>query len=583
MILPHDVPRGLGADRPTPPSSQPVVKSGKNRHGGRRIFLLLALALVLPPGVSAQASPTLPADHPAHLVLEHLVAAGAVPPFPRGEGARTRAMVARVLATADSAVRAMEADANSPAMDPATRARLVRRASAIRDLVTLASRGLEEELALARRGGAIVTRRWLDRGDLVVTALDSPPRDLPRNGLGTAELTINPLGALGGGTPLGEGTTVQLSSSHAWGGGGPLALQFRPRLSQRGERGSDPALQVQQASVRIRLQNMEIRGGRDILVREQSIRTGLVLSSGPRNWDLLEVGTAEPVRLPWILDALGPVEASAFWAHLGRGQTFPNGWMVGYRGSLRPHPRLELGGTALFQQGGEGGPEASWKERFLDALLIPDLLDTENDYLFSNKLVGADARLRLPWGRGVELFVEGALDDFDHRRLRSTVVDNGAVALGVFVPSLDPDGRVSLALEVQRTGGTLYRHSRYRTGFTLEERAVGSSLGSDGSGGYLRMAWFQGGSALVTLEGAVEEYRADRYRVFGEPDFRYERVETLPRERRVRGVVSMDWSPPGRMYEVLATVGGERVGNPGFEEGEGRTNLLASLGVGIRP
>lgn len=583
-MLHHDVQPDPGTHRPTPFATARGTSRGGGSPSWRGVVVCVLLLVVAQPmGASGQASPTLPGDHPAHLVLEHLVATGVVPAIPRGEGGRTRAMVARVLAAADSTVRALEAEAARPGMDSASRARIQGRASAIRDQITLASRGLEGELALARQGGTIVTRRALDRADLVVTALDSPPRDLPANGLGAAEMTINPLAALGRGTPLGDGTTVQLSSSHAWGGGGPLALLVGPRLTRGSGPGSDPELEVQQASVRIRVQNMEIRAGRDILVREQSIHSGLVLSSGPRNWDLVEVGTAEPARLPWILNVLGPVEARAFWAHLGKGQTFPNGWMVGYRGSIRPHPRLEMGGTALFQQGGEGGPEATWKERFLDALLLPDLLDAEGDYLFSNKLVGADARLRLPWGRGVELFVEGALDDFDHRRLRSTVVDNGAVALGMFLPSLDPSGRVSLALEVQRTGSTLYRHNRYRTGFTLEERPVGSSLGSDGTGGYLRMAWFPGGSGMVTLEGAVEEYRADRYRTFGEPDFRYERVETLPRERRVRGVVSVEWSPQGRVFDVLATVGGERVGNPGFEEGDGRTNFLASLGLGVRP
>lgn len=534
---------------------------------------VLCLLLLAPAASVAQASPTLPLDHPAHVVLEHLAATGVISAFPRGEGARTRAMAARLLALADSAA------STGMVQGGETRAR------AIRDLVERGSRGLEEELRQAREGGAVATRRPLHQGEVGVVTLDSPPRDIPGNGLGSSSAIVNPLGALGQGRPLGDGTTWRASTVHLWGGGGAFAAQVEPVLRWTSS-GDGAEMGLRQAALRLRLGRMEFRGGRDALVREQWAGRGLVLSGGPRNWDLLEVGLGEPVELPWLLGLLGPLEARAFWAHLGEEQTFRNGWLVGYRGSVRPHPRLEVGGTALFQQGGEGGPDAPWGDRVLDALLIPDLLDASSDYLFSNKLVGMDLRLRLPWGpwgRGMEVFGEAALDDFDHRRIRSSFVDNGGVSGGVFFPSLDPAGRWSMAAAVQRTGGSLYRHNIYRTGLTLEGRPVGTGLGPDGSGGYLRLVWFPEQPAIITLEGSWERYRGDRYRVFGEPDFRYERIETSPVERRIRGTAMVQWMPEGGRLDVQARVGGEQVRNRAFTLGEGDTNLVVEVGVVVRP
>lgn len=541
------------------------------------------LILLIPGGARGQASPTLPLDHPAHLVLEHLGAVGVIPPFPRGERARTRREVAQLLASADSVAGATEENPGPGALPSAT----------IRDLVERGSRGLEAELQAAREGRTITTRRLLHGGGVGIAALDSPPRTIPANGLGFSSATVNPLGALHQGRPIEEGTTLELSTTHLWTGGGVVALQFQPvvRWTSGGDGGADGGdgiggLGMEQGAVRLHLGNLALRAGRDVLVREQWPGRGLVLSGGPRNWDLVEVGTADPVELPWLLGLLGPVEARLFWAHLGDEQTFEDGWMVGYRGSIRPHPRLEVGGTALFQQGGDGGPRAGWEERVLDALLVPDLLDADSDYLFSNKLVGMDVRLRLPWGpwgRGVELFGEAAVDDFDHRRIRSSFMDNGGFSGGVFLPSLDPSGRVSLAAVLQRTGGSLYRHSTYRTGFTLEGRSVGTSLGPDGTGGYLRLAWFPEAPAIVTLEGAWERYRGDRYRVFGEPDFRYERVETPPVERRIRGLAAVRWMPGAGGWDLHAGVGGEQVRNPSFEAGGSRANLLLELGFAVRP
>jgi len=545
----------------------------RNRRGVG--WNLLGLLLLAPAGASSQASPTLPLDHPAHLVLEHLAGTGVLPAFPRGEGVRTRALVVRLLATADSVARAGGLEGGAL------------RARTLRDLVARGSRGLEEELRQAQEGGAVVIRRPLHQGEVAVVALDSPPRGIPGNGLGSSAATVNPLGSLRQGRPLGDGTNWMASTVHLWSGGGALAAQLHPVLRWR-DRGNGGGVEigVQQAALRLRVGALEFRGGRDVLVREQWTARGLVLSGGPRNWDLLEVGLAEAVELPWLLGLLGPVEARAFWAHLGEEQTFENGWLLGYRGSVRPHPRLEVGGTALFQQGGEGGPEASLGKRVLDALLIPDLLDADSDYLFSNKLVGLDFRLRLPWGpwgRGIELFGEAALDDFDHRRIRSSFMDNGGFSGGFFLPSLDPAGRWSLAAALQRTGGSLYRHNIYRTGLTLEGRPVGTSLGPDGTGGYLRLAWFPEHPAIVTLEGAWERYRGDRYRVFGEPDFRYERIETSPVERRIRGTATVQWMPTGSRFDLQARVGGERVRNRSFTVGEGETNLLVELGFVVRP
>jgi hypothetical protein len=79
--------------------------------------------------------------------------------------------------------------------------------------------------------------------------------------------------------------------------------------------------------------------------------------------------------------------------------------------SIVPHRNLEFGVQVLDETGGPGAPGASFGDRVLDAIPPIDAWRTGSDFQFSNKLAGVDARWRMPDWAGLELYVDGAVDD----------------------------------------------------------------------------------------------------------------------------------------------------------------------------
>jgi hypothetical protein len=299
---------------------------------------------------------------------------------------------------------------------------------------------------------------------------------------------------------------------------------------------------------------------------------------------MVKLASDLPFRLPWFLRRLGPTRASLFLADLGDRQNFPGAKLTGYKFSFVPSPRVEFGVSVVNQMGGRGAPSASFGDRLLDLIPIIDpLFIGERDIQISNKMAGMDVRVRFPSARGLEWYVDGMLDDFDHRRIWGSFRDDAGWITGISVPRLTSDGRLQLAAEVQRTGLRYYQHVQFTSGVTFDNRIIGNALGAKANAGYARLTWDQGATSSISLDGAYEWRSSDRYRVRVDDNedngWRFERIETRPKETRTR--VSVTWSgelSPTRP-RVLAELGYERVGNFAFVSGQERNNVLARLGL----
>jgi hypothetical protein len=240
--------------------------------------------------------------------------------------------------------------------------------------------------------------------------------------------------------------------------------------------------------------------------------------------------------------------------------------------------------SVLNQMGGRGAPSASFGDRLLDLVPIIDpLFIGRRDIEISNKFAGWDVRLRFPSARGLEWYLDGLLDDFDHRRIWGSFRDDAGWITGVNLPRLTSDGRFQLAAEVQRTGLRYYQHVQFTSGVTLDNRIIGNALGAKSHAAYVRLSWDQGATSSLALDGALELRSNDHYRTEwineAENRWRFVKVEDRPRETRTR--VALTWSGEflGPRPRVIAEVGYERVGNFAFVEGRGRDNLLARVGV----
>jgi hypothetical protein len=539
----------------------------------------LSLALLWPGAVSGQATTNVPVQDLTYRHVERLVAEGLVDAVHVGQRPYSRREVARVAAEAERNLPRLEARVADTTLSPRARAGFARRLERARAILGV----LRTEYGTDGRAAT----RLLESAAADWTWTNSPPRVVPSDELGGISAVTNPFVDYRLGRHYVDGGNLALETTHrarvlpilaaaarvrTWNGWAELADSGGHRLTAE-------ALYGQLA-----LRNLLIEVGRDHLFYGQGMRASLSVSGNAPALDMVKLANDLPFRMPWFLHRLGPTRASLFLADLGERQNFPGAKLAGYKFSFLPSPRVEFGVSALDQMGGRGAPSASLGERLLDLIPIIDpLIIGKRDIEISNKLAGMDVRVRFPSRRGLEWYLDGMFDDFDHRRVWGSFRDDAGWITGVSVPRLTGDGRLQLAAEVQRTGLRYYQHVQFTSGVTFDNRIIGNALGAKAHAAYLRLSWDQGAASSIALDCAYEWRSNDHYRTEWidsvENRWRFVKVETRPRETRARVMVTWSSELTPTRPRVLAELGYERVGNFAFVRGEGRHNVLARLGL----
>jgi hypothetical protein len=141
--------------------------------------------------------------------------------------------------------------------------------------------------------------------------------------------------------------------------------------------------------------------------------------------------------------------------------------------------------------------------------------------------------------------------------------------------------------EYHQTGIRYYTHAQFTSGIAQNGTFLGDPLGPRGLGGYLTADYTDPRYGTVALSGAFEARSGNVYgaAATGPEDrgFHFVLFERHPSEKRARALLS--WRPMERSRSVTAraTVGVERVHNFNFVAGRNRTNVLAQIGVEMRP
>jgi hypothetical protein len=542
--------------------------------------LALSLAVWCPGSAPAQATTNVPVEDLTYRHVERLIAEGLLDTVHVGQRPYSRREMGRIVAEAERRLPGLEARASSDTtLSAGARADLSRRVERARAILGL----LRDEYGTDGRAGT----RLLESAAADWTWTNSPPRVVPSDDLGGISAVTNPLVDYRLGRRYVDGGNLAIETTHRARPVRFLAAAARVRTwngwsqltDSGGHRLSAEALYGQLA-----LRNVLVEVGRDHLFYGQGMRASLSVSGNARALDMVKIASDLPFRMPWLLRALGPTRASLFVADLGEKQNFPGAKLAGYKLSFLPSTRVEVGVSVLDQMGGRGAPSASVGDRLLDLIpLVDPLFFGDRDIQISNKLAGMDFRFRFPSRRGLELYVDGMLDDFDHRRIRSSFWQDAGWITGLAIPRLTADGRVQLAAEYQHTGLRYYQHGQFTSGVTLDGRIIGNALGSKAGAAYARLSWDQGITSSIALETAYERRSGDRYRVrvddAQDNGWQFERIETRPKETRAR--VALMWLAeltPTRP-RLIAEVGVEHVGNFTFVEGQRRTNALARIGL----
>jgi hypothetical protein len=528
---------------------------------------------------SGQATTNVPVQDLTYRQVERLVAEGLVDTILVGQRPYSRREVARIVAAAARNLHRLEIKASDTTLGPRARTAYARRVERVQALLA----ALGGEYGTDGRAGT----RLLESAAADWTWTDSPPRVVPSDELGGISAVTNPFVDYRLGRRYVDGGNLAIETTHRLRLLSTLAAATRVRTwtgwadatDSGGHRVTIEALYGQLA-----LRNLLVEVGRDHLLYGQGMHGSLSISGNAPGLDMIKLASDLPFRLPWFLRSLGPTHASFFLADLGERQNFPGAQLVGYKWSFLPSPRVEFGVSVVNQTGGRGSPTASFGDRLLDLVPIIDpLFIGQRDIEISNKFAGMDLRVRFPSARGLEWYVDGLLDDFDHRRVWGSFRDDAGWITGISLPRLTDDGRLQLAAEVHRTGLRYYQHVQFTSGVTFDDRIIGNALGSKGHAAYLRLSLDQGATSSLTLDGAYEHRSNDHYRTEwideAENRWRFVKVETRPRETRTRVALRWNGELSPAQPRMLVELGYERVGNFAFAAGRGRNNVLGRVGV----
>ncbi len=340
-------------------------------------------------------------------------------------------------------------------------------------------------------------------------------------------------------------------------------VQWRPLLSLDE---ADTDLTLLEGKAALALGPFEISAGRQALWWGQGRHGSLVLTDNAAPLEMLRITNPSPVHLPWFLRYLGDFRFDLFCSELddqrvkGADTTVRQSsiYFSGLRLSLKPAPWFELGASRTVMFGGKGRPAVDLGD-FLTILSGKNLSGGEDT---SNQLAAIDARLRLPFLWGAQLYGElGGEDE------AGGFIAKKALLAGLYLPQIEPSGRLDLRLEYtdlnfQGHGPVWYRHGFYVSGYTHDGQLMGHPAGGDAIDYFAELSCYlpEGVTLALQLEFL-------------------QRGQSLPvQEKHMAPALRLAWPLAG--HTVLhASYALDRVQNFDRVAGDDRTFHLATVGL----
>jgi hypothetical protein len=500
----------------------------------------LPFVLLIGARLEGQGAATIPASSALYTRLEAISARVPVRGMFLGERPLSRREAMRLVAALTHAVDS--SSGVTPASREWARAELALLTSALND--TRWTRvGDRTRVGLALRADILTNRARFER--------------IESNGLGTIDAATHPFTAGRQGWPVLRGTIATMAPTLVAGTRERVAIVLQPSasLTAMSAGGWTAERFFHRAYARGVIRNVAMQLGAEERRWGQSPNGALFISGNALPLPALSVGNDSPMTLPWLLRFAGPVRVVAFLSDLGASQTPSHARLVGWQASMQPWSRFELGVAVTTHTGGNGGPGATFIERIIDLFPVIDALAPQrSDLQISNKLAGGNLRLRFPELSGLDVYYELQIDDFDGRRLRSSMVDDAAHLLGLRLPVFVGGDALTWRAEWHRTSLRLYEHGQFLSGSTYRGRIIGSPLGPHAAAGYLSVTWQPSTRATVEVTAADERRDPSQYtvtvagphdrgftfiRVTDDPDFRNRRLMASLQRLMPSGAVNL--------------------------------------------
>lgn len=289
-----------------------------------------------------------------------------------------------------------------------------------------------------------------------------------------------------------------------------VALSLNPKvISMTKELGFDNTknLYLRGANAKFTFKNVTFQAGRSSLWWGPGYHGSLLMTDFAFPLDMLQLGSEEPFRLPWLLSRLGTWKIQSFLTRLQDDRHFPNAQVFGLRIDYMPTKWLELGISRLTQFDGTGHPGNAWfPKTVVETYGAFNTVGTTQ----VNEQIAIDFRATIPkvpylipFPAGLQWYGEfGSEDDFPIRPDKSQPFSTLAAMTGIYIPQLIRKGVADLRIELAWTDLTPARHCgsspgcynnwynnstftsgmRYKNGFPL-----GYSMGTDAREIYVRM------------------------------------------------------------------------------------------------
>ena len=194
---------------------------------------------------------------------------------------------------------------------------------------------------------------------------------------------------------------------------------------------------------------------------------------------------ARPIRFPWILRAMGPIQIESFFSKAYGGDTIRDPFFVAFRGTMAPSARLTVGLDRAAMFAGRGNQPITLKNMAFLALGGTGGGASGTSGGFANDVLSVDVTYRPPVERWLPLvtYLEWGMDDAAGMWHRSPAIvaglRNDAVP-GLPWLSLGVE-RTSFAVSDLSTNTMWYRDWSLRNGWADAGVPVGHPLGGEGT------------------------------------------------------------------------------------------------------
>ena len=284
-----------------------------------------------------------------------------------------------------------------------------------------------------------------------------------------------------------------------------LSLYYQPELSFDEDR-TEGQLVIGYA--KLTLWNTELEVGRDSIWWGPGYRGSMLFSNNAPPLDQVRLSSAEPFRLPWVFEHLGPIKLTTFVGQLDDDrEDFPDAFVGGYRISLAPSRFLEIGHGRAYQFGGKGrGYRIKDFPGTVFQFTTSEGVDNPNDPRAINNVMSLDATVRIPdvnryifIARDMSLYGEMGWDD---TRKGWIYPNQPGELVGAYLTGFLGDPKLDFRVEYTKTTSIMFTHGQYTDGFTHKDFVLSHFVGTDGDEIYARISRWITDDILLGLQAS---------------------------------------------------------------------------------